>query len=320
MTPVPESAPAKPSKGRLFLEGYVALIIAIALGTLASAPLIYSRVRSFTETTYIAPASPAADVELRAWALKWPGVVDFRTERRGEELFIRSEYRSSSQQPPFVEVVGQMKLLKFEFKGMRGGSTGMASGMVELLTDPQALALMLVGLQVAFAAVGIIGRRRAARKGMPITPLLSANHSRAIGAGVLGGLALLGLGLVYSKALESILGHAPPSPWDSAAAMPASTKAVFLVFGALGAPVAEEIFFRGYLFGKFKAAGHVDFGILVSSVMFGAVHFSDAYNVPATALYGVILAWLYHRSGSLIAPILAHAINNGVAIAFMIWG
>jgi membrane protease YdiL (CAAX protease family) len=246
--------------------------------------------------------------------------VDFRVERRGEELFVRSEYRSSSQQPPFVAVVDQMRRLKFEFKGMRGGSTGMASGVGELLTDAPALALMLVGLQVAFGVIGMIGRRRAARNGWPMTPLLSDNHARAVGAGVLGGLALLGMGLVYAKVLQSILGHEPPSPWNSAAAMPVSTKMVFLFFGALGAPLAEEIFFRGYLFGKFKAAGYVSFGIFVSSVLFGAVHFSDAYNVPATALYGVSLAWLYHRTGSLLAPIVAHAINNGVAIACMIWG
>ena len=100
--------------------------------------------------------------------------------------------------------------------------------------------------------------------------------------------------------------------------MPAQTKLVFLLFGGLGAPIAEEIFFRGYLFGKFKRAGHVGFGIVFSSILFGVVHFWDTYNVPGICLFGVCLAWFYHRTGSLLTPITAHMVNNCIVILWMI--
>jgi membrane protease YdiL (CAAX protease family) len=131
-------------------------------------------------------------------------------------------------------------------------------------------------------------------------------------------VVLLAIGLVNQLAVKALLGHLPPSPWDSSAAMSATTKLVFLVFGAFGAPLTEELFFRGYLFGQFKGAGHVRLGIIVSAALFGAIHFSDAYNVPAICLFGVVLAWLFHRTGSLLAPIVAHAVNNAVSIAIMV--
>ena len=37
-------------------------------------------------------------------------------------------------------------------------------------------------------------------------------------------------------------------------------------------------------------------------------------------MFGVILAWLYERSGTLWAPILAHLINNAIAFALLMSG
>jgi hypothetical protein len=128
---------------------------------------------------------------------------------------------------------------------------------------------------------------------------------------------LLAFGWAYSTALHGLLGHAPPSPWDAVRSMPAATRLVLILFGALGAPLAEELFFRGYLFGRFKASGHLWFGLVVSSILFGIIHFSDPYNVPGVCAYGAVLAWMFHRYDSLLAPIAAHAVNNGVAIASM---
>ena len=71
-------------------------------------------------------------------------------------------------------------------------------------------------------------------------------------------------------------------------------------------------------FGKFKAAGYVGLGLVGSSVLFAVVHFSDPYGVPVIAVYGAVLAWMFHRSRSLLAPIIAHAVNNGLQIVWMI--
>ncbi len=304
---------------RLALQGYTALIVCVVLGILASTPAVVSRVRYFAETSFVIGARPQDDTHLESWGLAQHSVVSFDTERRGEELWIRSEYRGSvSQKPALNELVAELRRLGYEFRGMRGGSMGMIGGVREILSDAFTLAVLLATMQVAFGVVGINRIRAAVPRGEVVASLFSGNHAQALMFGALGGLGLLLLGLLNDCVVTAVLGHAPPSPWDSATAMPTNTKLVFLMFGAVGAPIAEEIFFRGYLFGKFRRAGFLGFGLVFSSFLFGVVHFSDIDNVPGICLFGLCLAWMYHRTGSLLTPIAAHMVNNGTVILWMI--
>jgi membrane protease YdiL (CAAX protease family) len=99
--------------------------------------------------------------------------------------------------------------------------------------------------------------------------------------------------------------------------MSRGTKWLFLFLGAVTAPIAEEVFFRGFLFGMFWRAGRICLGILFTSLLFAAAHISDAYNTPALLLIGICLAWLYYRTRSLVAPIVAHVLNNGIGISLL---
>lgn len=312
--------PQTPSLWRLFFRGYVALIAAVVLGVLAAAPVIISQVRYYAEMNYVFSKRPADDTHLKAWASAQPGVLAFTVERRGDDLWIRCEYHGSpSQRPPSAQLLAEMRRLGYEFRGMHGGSTGMVSGIRELMMNPLVLAVMLAAMQVAFGLIGWHRVRVARQRGEAWPAWFPGNHGRAVTVGALGGLGLIAFGEAYTHLLAAWLGHAPPSPWESTAAMPAQAKMVLLLFGGLGAPVAEEIFFRGYLFGQFKRAGYVGFGLLFSSVLFGVVHFSDFYNIPAICVFGVVLAWLYHRTGSLLTPITAHVVNNALLILWMIF-
>ena len=314
----PPSIPV-PSVWRLAFQGYTALIVCVVLGVLAAVPFVKSQVRYFAEMSFVLGARPADDTHLKAWALAQPGVVSFATDRRGDDLWIRSEYRgSASQKPSLTSLMAELRGLGYEFRGMRGGSMGMMGGFREILTDAFTLAAMLAAMQVAFGVLGLHRIRAAAHRGELVASLFSGSPGRALAFGVLGGLGLLAFGFLNHYVVTAVLGHAPPSPWDSAEAMPPNTKLVFLMFGALGAPIAEEIFFRGYLFGKFKRVGYIGFGVVFSSLLFGVVHFSDIYNVPGICLFGVCLAWMYHRTGSLLTPIAAHMVNNGTVILWMI--
>ena len=313
-----QSVARSPSVWGLALEGYIALIVSVVLGVLASAPVINSQVRYFAEMNYVLGARPANDTQLKTWALARPGVVSFATERRGDDLFIRSEYRGSvNQQPSTTELLAELRRLGYEFRGMNGGSTGMTGGFREILTNAFTLTVLLAAMQVAFGAVGLNRIRAADSSAGAMGSLFLGNPGRGLVLGALGGLGLLALGLLNQSVLTALLGHAPPSPWESTGAMTAQTKLAFLLFGGLGAPISEEIFFRGYLVGKFKRAGYVGFGMAFSSMLFAVVHFSDPYNVPVIFLFGACLGWLYHRTGSLLAPITAHVVNNGVAILWM---
>ena len=90
--------------------------------------------------------------------------------------------------------------------------------------------------------------------------------------------------------------------------------ALIVALGGLFVPFAEEVLFRGVLYGWLRRWGVV-LATLVSAAVFGIAHFAPVIMIPA-ALMGVVNAVLYERSGSLWPAVAAHAVNN--VIAFVI--
>ena len=97
-----------------------------------------------------------------------------------------------------------------------------------------------------------------------------------------------------------------------------------------GTVVFEETIFRGVLLAVFLARYPRRTAILGSSVIFGLWHLVPAVSaadgkaaiaaigtvvgtVAVTTVAGVAFAWLRLRSGSLLAPILAHVATNSIA-------
>jgi len=78
------------------------------------------------------------------------------------------------------------------------------------------------------------------------------------------------------------------------------------------APVAEELLFRGYLFGKLKKYVPVWVAILATSLVFGAVHGQWALAIDTFAL-SAILCLLRQTTGSLWPSILLHMTKNAIA-------
>ena len=85
----------------------------------------------------------------------------------------------------------------------------------------------------------------------------------------------------------------------------------------IGAPIAEEIIFRGYLYPVAKKYTSQWFAIVFTGVLFGVVHM-NLMGLPTLALMGVILAILYERTGSLWAPIICHMAFNAMSMGFML--
>jgi membrane protease YdiL (CAAX protease family) len=91
---------------------------------------------------------------------------------------------------------------------------------------------------------------------------------------------------------------------------------VFALAAAVGAPIAEELYFRGltqpvlqrYLGG----AG----GLAVTSVLFGFAHLGDnpIEVVAPLALFGAALGALAWRTGRLGPGIVAHMTFNGITV------
>lgn len=81
------------------------------------------------------------------------------------------------------------------------------------------------------------------------------------------------------------------------------------------APLAEELLFRGLLFGSLRGRIGVWPAALASGAVFGVIHLGGGQDpfIPVLAALGVVLALAYHYSGVLYAAIAIHAVNNAVS-------
>ena len=77
-------------------------------------------------------------------------------------------------------------------------------------------------------------------------------------------------------------------------------------------PIVEEIVFRGFILaGLTLALGNIR-GMVISSALFTIVHW-DFDIMPIIFVSGMLIAWLYMRTGSLWPPIALHALSNAAA-------
>lgn len=102
---------------------------------------------------------------------------------------------------------------------------------------------------------------------------------------------------------------------------------MMLVVSVLLAPIVEETMFRGALFGTLRKKSRI-LAYVVSALLFAVYHLWDealfgSFGVLIYALQyipaGLALAWCYEWSGSLVAPVVLHAVINLVASIEIIW-
>lgn len=82
---------------------------------------------------------------------------------------------------------------------------------------------------------------------------------------------------------------------------------------AIVAPIAEEIIFRGYLYPVAKKFSGPWIGMLFSSLVFAAGHGNVPLMLPLFLL-GMIMAYSYEKTGSILAPISIHFCFNSATV------
>ena len=88
---------------------------------------------------------------------------------------------------------------------------------------------------------------------------------------------------------------------------------------ALWTPLTEELFFRGFVFAGLVHRLGVTGAAVTSAIIFSAIHIEPGVLIPIF-ITGLLLAWLYYRTGSLWPSIAAHAGQNGAALLATIYG
>ncbi len=89
-----------------------------------------------------------------------------------------------------------------------------------------------------------------------------------------------------------------------------------LFLAVIIAPLGEESFFRGFLYPALKQRIGLTGGLIVAGVIFGLMHF-DLLRLVPLSLGGIGLAWLYERTGTIYAPIVAHGVWNGIMVLML---
>jgi hypothetical protein len=92
---------------------------------------------------------------------------------------------------------------------------------------------------------------------------------------------------------------------------------VLVVFLAGGAPLVEELFFRGLLLRALLWRTRAPVAIVLSGVLFALAHF-EAVQFAGLAVFGCVLGYLAWRTGRLGPGMAAHAAFNGAAVVSLL--
>lgn len=80
----------------------------------------------------------------------------------------------------------------------------------------------------------------------------------------------------------------------------------------IAAPILEETLFRGIIC-KGLARYNKGFAVVFSALLFAMAHLNLDQGIPVFGM-GLVFAYVYMRSGSLLVPIFMHIVNNFIAM------
>ncbi len=194
---------------------------------------------------------------------------------------------------------------------------------------PRPIGDLLAGLLQAAVFIGVV-RLMVVGAGAMTWSEMGLRGGRAyVAQALLGGAVFAGpvvlVTTVVALVAVQLTGVIPPSPLPPTGTAPG--LALHLLAGAVVAPVAEEVLFRGFALTAWRRSVGVQQAIVRSSVVFVLAHVlfvgGDTFDEAASlALVGgvvrvpiaFVLGWLYVRTGSLWGPIGLHAAFNAILI------
>ncbi|MCK6548457.1 ABC transporter permease subunit [Myxococcota bacterium] len=139
----------------------------------------------------------------------------------------------------------------------------------------------------------------------------------------------LGLAAGVVLGLGAWLGISLPAAWLGALFLPGQREAAEALRAALGLDqlpfvvalavlavlpaIAEELVFRGALFGLLRRSVSPITALVAQALVFGAMH-GSVFRVLPTGALGVALGLLVVRTGSIWPAVVAHALTNGILL------
>ncbi len=135
--------------------------------------------------------------------------------------------------------------------------------------------------------------------------------------GVVGGVSGMLIGVLVGLISVKLLGPISATASDLGAQQQGWVLVAFVLCAVIGAPIVEEIAFRGMLFSSLCKSGVKPFiSVIVSALIFSLFHF-EPERIAILFAIGMVFGELRRRSGSLVPSIVAHIVNNAPAIGLL---
>jgi len=187
-----------------------------------------------------------------------------------------------------------------------GGRSGASAGLIAFGAGVQ---------EIAFASLA--WRRIRKNREVGRAPLiLGGPRLPAILWGIPCGMLVMSFGALIAKLMGATT---PKGLAEMLAGLLSHSWIAALVFFlvAIVAPVCEEYFFRGAIFGVARANGNPWAGGIVASLLFATLHFNFRM-FPYYLIFSAMNCWLMMKTKTLAAPIAAHiTVNASACIAVL---
>ncbi len=181
--------------------------------------------------------------------------------------------------------------------------------IVRLVINQNLVAPLIgVGLARLSEIIFLLTLVKISEKGFSVIGLTSANVYKGFKKGFIWAV-IFGVAAGVVLFIIYLLGINVPALFQMQ--LPAKSRNIFAFFliGAFFGPLAEEIFFRGILYGFFRRWG-IPAAVILSTLLFVLSHTSGP-AIPVTQLIGGILfAVAYEIEKNLLVPIIIHVLGN----------
>ncbi len=226
---------------------------------------------------------------------------------------------------PFTPAIGLALVLWTFLAQLLVGTVAAVGGMD--FDDPTQLRIIIIAAQVVTLA-GALGTMQSSgrlswRLAGPVRP-----QSKDVAVGVAVGVGGYVIVLLWAIAFGLVFGE--PEPVEQSLLQDVSSSTPVIVTSVLAAvlmaPIVEEVVFRGVLFQALRRQVGLWPAALLSGVVWTAVHVElfppvgsfQPVAIGAIFLLAIWLAWIFHRTGTIVVAVLGHAtfnaINLGIAV------
>jgi membrane protease YdiL (CAAX protease family) len=156
----------------------------------------------------------------------------------------------------------------------------------------------------------LLFRRIPIKSTIRLKPLKLSQMLVVAGLSLSGYFVIIFLNYIWIWFLTALGGKVIPPPIPSMENGRELLLGIAMIAGT--AALAEEFLFRGVILRGYERYGSRT-AILVSGILFGVLHM-ETQGIIAKVLLGILIAYLVYRTDSILAGVVYHFVNNGIAL------